>query len=411
MPSIERKLVFDEAHSGVLGAHLREAKIHGQLAKHYWWPRMRADITTWCHECQICAAYHVGHPVKPPLTPVPVAGPFDRVGVDFIKFPKSKKGNQYAIVFVDYLTKWPEVFPTKDQSSFTIAKLLVEHIVTRHGVPGELLSDRGKAFLSKLMYEVYELLGIKKVNTTAYHPQTDGLVERFNRTLTSMLAKTVQKQGRDWDEHLPYVLYAYSTNVQESTKESPFFLLYGRDAQLPTEKIINAPVFRETTNLDDYRTEMSQRMAQAWDCAREQIIKAQKKQKQQHDRHAKDPSFQVGERVFVYMPAAGQGEAYKFAKKFQGPFRIITMYDNGVELKDINRSKHIRVALNRVRRCPKEMKDVTEEIRDVEVSEEIPKDDEESESTISDVADSNEQNLVGFENVQDSPWKGRLRSR
>ena len=88
-------------------------------------------------------------------------------------------------MFVDYLTKWPEVFATKDQSSLTIAKLLVENIVAQHGVLGELLSDKGKGFLSKLMYEVYKLLGIKNVNTTAYHPQTDGLVEQFNRTLTS----------------------------------------------------------------------------------------------------------------------------------------------------------------------------------------------------------------------------------
>ena len=142
-----------------------------------------------------------------------------------MKFPRSKKGNQYAIVFVDYLTKWPEVFATKDQSSLTIAKLLVENIVAQHRVPGELLSDRGKAFLSNLMYEAYKLLGIKKVNTTAYHPQTDGLVDRFNRTLTSMLAKTVEKQGSDWNEHLPYVLYAYTRSVQESTKESPYYAL------------------------------------------------------------------------------------------------------------------------------------------------------------------------------------------
>ena len=113
------------------------------------------------------------------------------------------------------------------------------------------------------------------------------LVERFNRTLTSMLAKTVQKQGRDWDEHLPYVLYAYRTSIQESTKESPFYLLYGKDVRLPTDEDIDANVFRETINFDDYRTEMSQRMALAWNCAREQIKKAQKRQKQQHDRYAK----------------------------------------------------------------------------------------------------------------------------
>ena len=111
------------------------------------------------------------------------------MGVDVIQYVKSEAGNQYAVVFVDYLTKWPEVFPVADQTTLTIAKLLVEEIIPRHGVPKELLSDRGAAFLSKLMAEVYELTGIHKLNTTAYHPQTDGLVERFHRTLTDMLAK------------------------------------------------------------------------------------------------------------------------------------------------------------------------------------------------------------------------------
>jgi len=198
-----------------------------------------------------------------------------------------------------------QVFATKDQHSPTIAKLLVEHIVTRHGVPRELLSDRGKALLSKLMYDFCKVLGIKKVNTTTYHAQTDGLVERFNRTLTSMLAKTVQ--GQDWDEHLSYVLYAYRTSIQESTKESPFYLLYGRDARLHTDELINSVVFREITNLDDYKTELTQHMDGAWNCAREQIKKAQKRQKQQHGKYAKDPDFRVGERIFVYMPASGQG--------------------------------------------------------------------------------------------------------
>ena len=101
-------------------------------------------------------------------------------------------------------------FAIKDQSSLTIARLLMDHIISWHGVLGELLSDRGKLFL---IYDIYRLLDIKKVNTTAYHPQTDGLVERFNRR---MLAR---------DEHLSYILFAYRSSVQESTKESPFYLL------------------------------------------------------------------------------------------------------------------------------------------------------------------------------------------
>ena len=205
-PTSDRKQIFEEAHSGAFGGHLWETKVHGQLSRHYWWPRMRADITHWCWACLTCISRHVGQAVKPPLTPIPVAGPFDRLGVDVIKFPMSSSGNQYAVVFVDYLTKWPEVFATPDQSALTIARLLVEQVISRHGVPAELLSDREKVFLSKLLHEVYGLMGMKKVNTTAYHPQTDGLVERFNRTLMNTLAKTVKKNG---SEHLPYVLYAY----------------------------------------------------------------------------------------------------------------------------------------------------------------------------------------------------------
>ena len=142
-----------------------------------------------------------------PLILISVAGPFDQVGVYVIQFPCSHWVNRYAVVFMDYmyLTKWPEVFAIPDQTAATIAKLLVEEIVSRHGVPAEILSNRGKAFLSGIMQELKGLLGFLKSNSTAYHPQTDGLVEKFtrNRKLFAMLAKKVEKGGCDWDKHLP----------------------------------------------------------------------------------------------------------------------------------------------------------------------------------------------------------------
>ena len=242
--------------------------------------------------------------MTPPLTPIPVSGPFDHVGVDMIQFPKSYHGNQYAIVFIDYLTKWPEVFATSDQTAITIARLLVKNVISRHGVPAELLSDRGTAFLSRLMQAVCEVMGVHKVNTTAYHPQTDGLVERFNRTLTNMLAKTVERSGRDWDARLPYVLFAYRSSIQESTKESPFFLLYRRDPRLPTEEALSPPQIRQVLDIDDYRSELTTGFSEAWKLAQENVRKAQQKQKRHHDRRAKEPKLRKGDRVFVYMPAA-----------------------------------------------------------------------------------------------------------
>ena len=323
-PFGQRRKLFDEAHAGQFGAHLGNVKVHGQLARHYWWPTMRMDIISWSRSCTVCASRQIGQPLHPLLTPLSVGGPFDRIGVDVIQFPKSNKGNKYAIVFMDYLTKWPEVFPTRDQSSLTIARLLVEHIIPRHGVPVELLSDRGSSFLSKLMFELYKLLGTKKISTTAYHPQTDGLVERFNRTLTDMLSKKVHHSGKDWDVQLPYVLFAYRSSPQESTKESPFFLLYGRNPCLPSEAIFNSsvPLKREIVDLEDYSTEVATRMSLAWETAKLCIKDSQKKQKKFHDNKAKDPKITVGDKVFVFFPSKKIGKSYKFARPFQGPYLV-----------------------------------------------------------------------------------------
>lgn len=322
---------------------------------------MRADIVKWCRACLTCATRRVGQPTKPPLTPIPFSGPFDRVGVDVIKFPKSHVGNQYAIVFVDYLTKWPEVFATSDQTALAIAKLLVEEVISRHGVPTELLSDRRAAFLSHLVQELCGLMGIHQVNITAYHPQTDGLVERFNRTLTKMLSKKVETSGKDWDVHLPFVLFAYRASLQESTKESPFYLLYGHDPRLPTELVLDPPQTRHHVDLDTYKGEFASGLSEAWELARTQVKREQKSQKRQYDRKAKTPHFAVGERVFVYMPAAKSSKAYKFARPFHGLYRIITMFETGVEVRPVDRPQAptIRVAFNRVRRCPQEIADVS----------------------------------------------------
>ena len=312
-PQSSRKKLFDEVHSGKFAGHLRDAKIHSLLSRHYWWPGMRKDIQYWCRACLTCATRHIGRAIRPPLTPIPVSEPFDRIGVDVVQFPKSRRGNKYAIVFIDYLTKWVEVFATPDQSALTIAKLLVEEIISRHGVPREILSDRGAAFLSKLLHEIYNLMGIHKVSTTAYHPQTDGLVERFHRTLTSMLSKTTPPGGFDWDDRLPYVLFAYRCSEQESIRESPFFMVYGRDPVLPTDEALSKSADCCYNNTDDYRSEVLSNLQDAWARAKKNIEQAQKRQKKQHDRKVRMPAFAEGDRVFVFKPAAKSGKAYKFA--------------------------------------------------------------------------------------------------
>ena len=212
-----------------------------------------------------------------------------------------------------------------------------------------MLSDHWAAFLSRLLKEICNLLGVKKINATAYHPQTNGLTERFNRTLTDMLAKRVERNGKDWDTHLPFVLFAYRASVQESIKESPFYLLYGRDPRLPTTLEVDA-LSREEIHVDSYKKEMSTKLIEAWELAKVANRRAQDRQKTQYDRQTKPSQFSVGDRDFVYMPAAKACKAYKFARPFYGPYRIIEQNDLGVVVRPVDRSlmKPIRVAYDRV---------------------------------------------------------------
>ena len=148
-------------------------------------------------------------------------------------------------------------------------------------------------------------------NTTVYHPQTDGLVEQFNRTLTDMLAKRRGNGDKEWDEILPYALFAYQSTEQVSTGESPFHLLYGRNPQLPTETALNPPIQRELISLHDYHTTMTQRMGEMWTTAQRNIRRAQRRQKHYHDHRAREEKFKVEERAFVHTPTLKSGPVHK----------------------------------------------------------------------------------------------------
>ena len=127
------------------------------------------------------------------VLPIAVEGAFDRVAVDVLgPFPPSSKGGRYIVVFSDYLTRWVEAFPMSSVEATVIASLLIDEIISRHGAP----RDRGTNVLSKVVADVCKIFQIQKVNTSSYHPQTDGLVERFNSTLRQSLSMYVSKNQK-----------------------------------------------------------------------------------------------------------------------------------------------------------------------------------------------------------------------
>ena len=233
-PTKRRRQLISDLHGGVAGGHLGGRKTLGRVRTHYWWDGVWQDVFEHCTNCLVCRRRRSGGAPVVPLNPIPVGGPWECVGVDVLKLPQSRSGKTYVVVFQDYLTKWPEAFAVTKQDTLTIARLLIERIVPCHGVPLKLLSDRGGCFLSELI----RLLGVEKINTTAYHPQTDGLVERMNRTLVDMLSKVAHKDPKTWDNYLQYVLFAYRTSPHDSTQQTPFRLLYGREAVLPTDEVL-----------------------------------------------------------------------------------------------------------------------------------------------------------------------------
>ena len=218
--------------------------------------------------CPQCAIVNSSSRVnKPLLHPIPVQCVFQIFGVDVMDLPRTEAGNKHVVVFQDFLSKWPFVFPVHDQKAVCIARLLAEEVIPPVGVPEALLSDRGTNLLSHLMRDVCEMLGIMKLNTTAYHPQCDGMVEHFNRTLKTILRKHAAKFRNQWDRYLAGVLWAYTNTPHESTGEKPSFLLFGIDCRTPTEAAYLLPSSVHPADVNDYREELMLSLSSAREIA------------------------------------------------------------------------------------------------------------------------------------------------
>ena len=205
-----------------------------------------------------------------------------------------------------------------------IARLLIDEIISRHGAPRVLLSDRGTNFLSKVVAEVCKIFQIQKVNTSSYHPQTDGLVERFNSTLCQSLSMYVSKNQKDWDEFIPLVLFAHRTSVLDAIGDSPFYVLYGREPRLPIDVKYLPPAADDlSTSVLDYRKRVVEKVELAQNLARENLQRAQQKMKDYYDQKTKEPVFEVGQRVWVYTPRTRKGLSKKLMHNWLGPYRIV----------------------------------------------------------------------------------------
>lgn len=354
VPRILVSKLLEATHDDKFASHLGVKRTTEKLTRFYFWPGMHHDIRNYCNLCLPCAQQKTPKQyVKAPLVPIPVAGAFDRVASDAVTFSTTTETrNKYVIVFTNYLTKYCEAIAVPAITAEATADAFLKLIVLRHGAPRFFLTDQGSNFNSSLVKEICRLCNTRKLSTTAYHPQTDGLVERFNKTLAILLSMYVNEHHTDWDVYLPFIVFTYNTSVQESTKYSPFALLYGREPQLPIDAILNFRPSPYQIDLDDYAHQTKKFFGHAWNSAKSNIQLAQTKQQENYNRKSTQVSFEIGDHVMCHSPVVTPGHARKFTFTWKGPFRVETIEMPNVTIGPIQAmdgAKSIKVHVNRLK--------------------------------------------------------------
>ena len=252
LPVDSRLAVMRVAHEIPLSGHLGKRKTTDRILQRFYWPTIYRDVAEFCRSCHSCQLDSSRRVSRAPLIPLPIiAEPFRRIAMDIVgPLPKSRSGKRYILVICDYATRYPEAVALRSTDAEHVATELI-HLFSRVGIPAEILTDQGTNFMSQLLGELYK---IKPIRTSPYHPQTDGLVERFNQTLKAMLRKTATSEGKDWDTLIPYVLFAYREVPQASTG---FELLYG--IRVTVREISTWPTRRVTRDMGGHNNPRSER--------------------------------------------------------------------------------------------------------------------------------------------------------
>ncbi|GJZ58741.1 putative reverse transcriptase domain-containing protein [Tanacetum coccineum] len=232
-----RDLIMHESHKSKYSIHPGSDKMYQDLKKLYWWPNMKAIIAEYVGKCLTCSRVKAkcqkpsGLLVQPEIP----MWKWERITMDFItKLPKTSNGHDIIWVIVDRLTKSAHFIPTRETDSMeTLTRLYIKEIVSRHGVPISIISDRDSHFTSRFWQSLQSALGTQLDMSTAYHPETDGQSERTIQTLEDMLQAYVIDFGKGWEKHLPLVEFSYNNSYHASIKVAPFEALYGRKCRSP----------------------------------------------------------------------------------------------------------------------------------------------------------------------------------
>ncbi|CAI7850895.1 unnamed protein product [Closterium sp. NIES-54] len=314
-----RQLLLEEFHDVLYAGHFGSNKTLAGIAKVYYWPHMANDVQKFVTSCDTCQRVKSSKQKKAGLLqPLPVPEqPWQVVSLDFITdLPPTNAGHDAILVVIDKFSKMGHFIPTHTTArTEETAQLFLKHIISQHGIPTTLISDRDPKFTSKFWKELMSLMGTRLAMSSAYHPQTDGQTERLNQIVEQLLRVACKDDINKWDLHLLVLEFAYNNAKHAATGETPIFLCYGRHPLTPQQPTVPATV----QPAHDFVTTMQQ----LWDRTHKRLQDIQSSQKRLADRHRRDHTIAVGDHVLLDTCNLNLGHLpSKLRPRFCGPFLV-----------------------------------------------------------------------------------------
>jgi hypothetical protein len=319
--TVLRQRIVAETHDCPYSGHLGVVRTQKALQRTYHWGSMNKDAEDWVRTCSACQRNKATNQVPAGLLkPLAIPGRrWERVSLDLITaMPKTKRGHDAIVVYVDALSKMTHfAATTTDASAQEMSRLFMHNVTRLHGVPRSIVSDRDGRFISKFWREQHRLLGTTLSMSTSFHPQTDGATERMNRTLEDMLRHFVTPSQDNWDELLDAAEFAVNNAWQASVRNTPFMLNSGQHPLTP----VTLDTDTHVPAAKAYTTQLREAVILARKC----LEAAQHRQKAFADKRRRDVSYSVGEAVLlntknIHLKNPG---TRKLLPKWMGPFRIL----------------------------------------------------------------------------------------
>lgn len=311
--------ILEEYHKNPMGGHQGVKRTVKRIRQKFKWPKMFKDIQSYISKCEICQKNKKNSSNKLPMKITTTSKvPFEKVSLDIVgPIPVSESGNNYILTFQDDLTKFILAIPIENQEAATIAEIFVRRIICIFGLPRYILTDQGTNFLSEMFKKMCQLLKIKKIQTTAWHPQSNGGLERSHRVLGDYLRSYANKDPTNWDSWVDYAVFCYNTTPHTATQYSPYEILFGFKPEIPSSLTKSVdPVY----NYDDYVIELKARLQTGYQVIRENLIKAKMKSKTYYDKNSKIAAYNVGDKILL---ESKMRKNKKLTPIFLGPYEVV----------------------------------------------------------------------------------------